>query len=164
MENKNKFRLPTKEEFEKLIKCPHAWNAKKQAMEFFPDNGSTLVFPAKGYREVCRETTEVGYVGHYWSSTVHKYRNEAYYVYALEFAEELLCSKDCCRIVSMCRGGFRSVRLVSDTPFSGAIEIGGVYWKTENEENRYSDYYTYDKAMEKFDGYVENKTYIEIDA
>lgn len=64
----------------------------------------------------------------------------------------------------MCRGGSRSVRLVSDTPFSGAIEIDGVYWKTENEEDRYSDYYTYDKAMEKFDDYVVNKTYIEIDA
>lgn len=32
MENKNKFRLPTKEDFEKLIKCRHSWNAKKQAM------------------------------------------------------------------------------------------------------------------------------------
>lgn len=165
MKNKNNFRLPTKEDFEKLIKCPHAWNAKKQAMEFFPDNGGTLVFPAKGYREACRETTEVGYVGHYWSSTIHKQYNYITHAYALEFAEELLCSKDCCRIASLVRDGTRSIRLVSDTPFDGAIEIDGVYWKTENEDCPFGyercNHFT---ALEAFDGLIVEKEYTIIDA
>ncbi len=139
METKTKntqFRLPTRNEFESLNKYPSRWNKEKKGLEISNDKGDTLFIPASGE---CYNTSTygVGY-GCYWSSTVYKDNSDdAYNLFFNQHLKDTAQSDRC---------DMYTIRLVSDTPFKGGVEFGGIWWKAENEEG----YYSYTEALEKF--------------
>lgn len=135
------FRLPTKEEFENLISHFSRWNDKRNGLEIENDSNKILFLPSKGYRydSLYQENElDIKNKGYYWSSTIID--DYKYYACALYFDPIRKNTEHCCVNVR------RSVRLVSDTPFEGGIEFGGIYWKLENELG----YYSWEEAMSKF--------------
>lgn len=131
------FRLPTKDEFDKLISHFSRWNAEKKGMEVLNDEGEILFLSADGYRDG-NSRNDVGSGGYYWSST----RNENYssLAYNLYFHASNRYTDDYDTSYA------RSIRLVSDSQFEGGIKFGNIYWKSENEEG----YYTFSEALEKW--------------
>lgn len=131
------FRLPTKEEFDKLISHFTRWNPKKKGMEILNEEGEILFLPAEGYRDgTSNYDRDSG--GYYWSSTVNE--NFSCLAYNLFFHVSNRYTDDYDTSYA------RSVRLVSDSPFEGGIKFGGIYWKPKNEEG----YYTFSAAIEKW--------------
>lgn len=131
------FRLPTKEEYEKLISHFSRWNAEKKGLEILNINGDILFLPADGDR-IDTLNYRVGSHGDYWSSDVNK--SDSGGAYGLYFDSRSTQTNR-----YSCNYG-RSVRLVSDVPFEGGIEIAGLWWKPDNEEG----YFTWNEANEKF--------------
>lgn len=132
------FRLPTKEEFEDLIKHFSKWNEKEESWEFLSREGWTLKLPVTDYylNDTNNNTDTHGY---YWSSTKDEDNNNfAYNFYFNSNSRGMAISNHSCHK--------HSVRLVSNTPFKDAVEFNGVYWKPENEPG----YYTFDEAVERF--------------
>lgn len=133
------FRLPTKEEFEYLLKHFPKWNGEKKSREFLSRVGGTLKLPVTGYY-LNGLIDDADTHGYYWSSTKDEYNSDfAYNLYFNSISRSI--------IISNCSRYKYAVRLVSNTPFKGAVEFNGVYWKPENEPG----YYTFDEALEKFD-------------
>ena len=79
-------RLPTKNEFEELLKLPHIFDQEKHGMWFAEDqidlkSDKLLFLPAAGYRNNSSSTMNlVGQYGFYWSAT-HGGTTYAYYLY-----------------------------------------------------------------------------------
>lgn len=132
------FRLPTKEEFEDLLKHFSKWNEKEESWEFLSREGWTLKLPVTGYylNDTNNNTDTHGY---YWSSTKDEDNNNfAYNFYFNSNSRGMAISNHSCYK--------HSVRLISSTPFKDAVEFNGVYWKPENEPG----YFTFDEAIERF--------------
>lgn len=137
-EEKIKFRLPTREEFESLIKHFARWSKEKRGIEVLNDSMDILFLPAEGYYNTSSDYTSSYFNGYYWSSTMR----EANSKYAIHLAFGVK-SKD----VYYDALDYRlSVRLVSDTPFDDGVKFGEIWWKPENEDG----YYSWTEAMEKF--------------
>lgn len=131
-----KFRLPTREEWESLIKNFSKWNDKKKSLEIMNKDGKVLFIRANGYSDKFGKHN-VSF-GNYWSSTV--LNTDIYRAYGLNFSSSF---KGISLYNNFCG---LSVRLVSDTPFEGGILFDGIWWKPETEEG----YYLYEEAMNKF--------------
>lgn len=130
-------RLATKAEFEALLKLPHKWDKERKGILVTADNGNWLFFPALGY---CSSTYMIGVCGSgdYWSATPNG-KGSAWYLYFDSY------------VMSMnylnCNYGL-SVRLVSDEPLVGYIDMGtGIYWAIENYHEGDKIYFTWDEAM-----------------
>lgn len=76
-------RLPTKEEFEELLRLPYAWDTNKKEIRFAEDisdlkNEKSLFLPTAGCRSYDSTTMyNVGKYGYYWSATPN-YSTRAY--------------------------------------------------------------------------------------
>lgn len=139
LEEKVKFRLPTKEDFENLISHFSRWDDKRKGLEIENANHEILFLPAAGQCLSLYSSYDTDSLGYYWSSTTNEDNNN--YVYYLGFfSNSKYMSYDDRRYHR------RSVRLVSDEPFEGCIEFNGTYWKHENEFG----YYSHAEALEKF--------------
>lgn len=131
-----KFRLPSKEDFEKLDKCYTRFdNGLKGRWFYDEDTGEKLFLPCDGYRR-CYMAYDVSVEGCYWSSTYCSDIGAYCFGFNIRNMFSVVGSRD---------NGY-SVRLVSDEPFEGAIHMAGLYWKSTNEDG----YFTYDEVMEKF--------------
>lgn len=140
LEEKVKFRLPTKEEMEDLVYNHFTkWNKEKRGLEIMNKKGDILFLPACGYYDdEDASIYDAGFYGYYWSSTITEFMDSAAYYLYFD-----LNSKD----VDFCDSeSWYTVRLVSDEPFEGSIEFNGVYWKITNEDG----YYSWAEAMRKF--------------
>ena len=138
MKYNNKFRLPTKEEFERLAKCWSRFDEKKNGRYFFDDEtGEKLFLPCKGYL-INKDMIVSESMGFYWTST----KSLSHHAYYLCFNSRYLNP-----VTSINRYYEQSVRLVSDAPFGDAIHVAGLYWKPENEEG----FCTFDEAISKFE-------------
>lgn len=127
----NKFRLPTKEEFERLAKCWSRFDDDKNGRCFFDEETKEKLFLP------CIDDSKFK-LGYYWSSTRFDHKIS----YCFFFLNMKLDTNLCHSIKTSL-----NVRLVSDAPFGGSIHVAGLYWKPENEEW----YYSYDEAMVKFE-------------
>lgn len=128
-------RLPTKDEFERLCECYSRFDKVLKGRWFFDkETGEESFFPCEGY--FSDANYNFGEYGYYMSSTY----DDSRFAYELFFGDTDVFTYDGARHFG------RSVRLVSDEPFEGAVHMAGLYWKPTNEEG----YYTYDEAMEKF--------------
>lgn len=131
------FRLPTKEEFDKLISHFTRWNAEKKGLEILNDEGEILFLPADGYYDG-NSRNDVGSGGYYWSSTKNEnYSSLAYNLY-FHASNKYMDDYNCLYA--------RSIRLVSESPFEGGIKFGNIYWKPKNEK----EYYSFSAALEKW--------------
>ena len=130
-------RLPTREEFEALLKLPYKWNEKRRGLVFTASNGNELFLTASGYRY----NTDVNYVGncgYYWSATPY----DEYIAWYLYF------DSDVASMGYYIRDDGYSVRLVSDKPCAGYIDMGtGIYWAIENYHEGENIYFTWNEAM-----------------
>lgn len=136
LDNMCKFRLPSKEEFDRLSECYTRFdNGLKGRWFYDEDTGEKLFLPCDGFRSY-HLTSDAGAEGCYWSSTY--YSNTGAYYFDFSIRKKFT--------VVGCRDNDYSVRLVSDEPFEGAVHVAGLYWKPTNEYG----YHTYDEAMEKF--------------
>lgn len=140
-----KFRLPTKEDFERLDKCYTRFDNGLEGRWFYDeDTGEKLFLPCDGYYDGgdhyhrCYMPYGVGAYGCYWSSTYYSNINIGAYYFNFDI-------RNMFSVVGR-RDNNYSVRLVSDEPFEGAIHVVGLYWKPTNE----GGYFTHDEAMEKF--------------
>lgn len=137
-----KFRLPTKKEFESLIKNFARWNENNRTLEILSNSLSILAFPAfppiPSYYNNNENDNGTEVYGNYWSSTIEDGLNNNAYLFTFDPSRKFVdvASRNC-----VC-----NVRLVSDEPFDGGIEFGGIYWKPENEEGHYNFW----AATEKF--------------
>lgn len=135
-------RLPTKEEFEALLKLPHYLDKDRKVLVVNASNGNVLFF---GYlfSKIERNVSTTGY---YWSSTIDDYG----YSYFLSIS-------DFCVGIADINGYYcHSVRLVSEEPCDGFVDMGtGVYWSTENYREGEKEYFTWDEAMK-----IQNKVNI----
>lgn len=131
----SKFRLPSKEDFERLSECFSRYdNELKGRWYLDKSTGDELFLPGEGshYKtEVVGDVT----IGHYWSRTL--YNNE--YAHYFHFDSNYFNP----RSISAFHFGY-SVRIVSDTPFKDSIHVAGLYWKQENEPG----YYTWHEAID----------------
>lgn len=125
---KDIFRLPTKEEWDNLVTNHSVWNSTSNMLEITVDD-NTLVLPAEYSRGKDK-------YGKYWAAF------ESDKLHTLFFDEDLLELNEF-SIDERNDLGKHSIRLVSDTPFEGGIEVGNIYWKPENEEG----YFTYDEVI-----------------
>ena len=79
-------RLPTKEEFDSLLKLPHEFDLDKRGIWFAKNqedlkSDKSLFLPAAGYRSTGSTTiASVGTRGNYWSATPNG-STPAYYLY-----------------------------------------------------------------------------------
>ena len=65
----NDWRMPTKEEFEELLKeCSWNWSDNNNGYNVIGPNGASIFLPASGYR-LNKSFNEVGEIGRYWCST-----------------------------------------------------------------------------------------------
>lgn len=124
-ENIKNFRLPTKEEFDKLAECYMRFDEEKQGRWFLDPETKEAFFLPEGEE------------GYYWSSSLceRNWKN-AYMLY--------FCSYEI-YVMGMERTENAYIRLVSDEPFEGSAHVAGIYWKMENEEGEFS----FDDAMNK---------------
>lgn len=130
-------RLPTKAEFEALLKLPYEWDNERKGMVFTASNGNELFLPAYGYR-YGTDVYDVGNYGSYWSDTPYNNEN-AWYLYFTSDEAEINNHIHKCG---------RTVRLVSDEPCAGYIDMGtGVYWAPGNYYEGEKIYFTWDEAM-----------------
>lgn len=130
-------RLATKEDFKKLDECYTRFDKELKGRWFFDEEtGEKLFLPCEGY---CSNTmvNDVGSLGSYWSSTQCGSGNAYFFSFDSNYVFPGN-NYDC--------GNGRSVRLVSDEPFEGAVHVAGLYWKPTNEYG----YYTWYEAMAKF--------------
>lgn len=136
---KHQLRLPTKEDWLDLVENHFTkWNKEKHGLEIMNKKGDILFLSANGYKDYDDSISYPTTLGYYWSSSVHE--NCSNYIYYLAFSSSS-------RIMDIgFRDSWKTVRLVSDTPFDGSIEFNGVYWKAKNEK----EYYSFDEAMKKF--------------
>lgn len=131
------FRLPSREEFNRLCECYTKFDNKERGRWFYDEEtGGKLFLPCEGYlyNEIVNYIDSGGY---YWSST---YSNNTH-AYNLEFSNSYIDPNS-----NTYHYNGRSIRLVSDEPFEGAVHVAGLYWKKENEQG----YFTYDEAIKKF--------------
>lgn len=133
-----KFRLPTKEEFESLIKNFARWNENNRTLEILHDPLNILTFPLTPYYNNSENDNSTVVFGNYWSSTLSDIHNNRAY--------GLIFNTDCKFIETQNCNCAYNIRLVSDEPFEGGIEFNGVYWKPENEDGCY----TWQEAMDNF--------------
>lgn len=130
-------RLPTKAEFKALLKLPNKWDEKRKGLVFTTSNGNELFLTASGYRWGAY-VYNVGNGGYYWSATPSGER----------IAWSLYLSSDEASIGYDIRDDGYSVRLVSDEPCAGYIDMGtGVYWAPGNYYEGEKIYFTWDDAM-----------------
>lgn len=137
-------RLPTKEDFEKLIKLPTKWDREKGETIFTAENGNELRFPLLGSGMGDGFRSFQGTKGEYWSSTrkkINKIWGE--YAYVLYFSGEDA------RIDDAEINEDYNVRLVSDKPCDDFVDMGtGVYWAKENtKKNQFRSCFTWKEAM-----------------
>lgn len=141
-------RLPTKAEFKALLKLPYEWDNERKGMVFTTSNGNELFLPALGYRNGTY-MFNVGKSGFYWTATPDGDSS----------AWRLVFCSDAARMLNYYRTNSRTVRLVSDEPCAGYIDMGtGVYWATENYNEGDKIYFTWDEAMDIQDKYGNNRT------
>lgn len=146
-----RFRLPTKEEFERLTKCWSRFDEKKNGRCFFDEEtGEKLFLPCNGcpIKKNVRVCVSSGF---YWTSTeCFSYHDALIGLITLQSKIDAyyFCFDSRCMnpITNLHKYYEQSVRLVSDAPFGGAIHVAGLYWKPENEEG----FFSYDEAMSKF--------------
>lgn len=145
MENKIKFRLPTRKEFEDLIKHSFLkWNEEKKGLEVKIKHDKILFLPACGFQ--ARGFRDRGLTrfkdsgGWYWGATEHVNDDQIVCTFFFDESSCYTCN-DCYD-----NHDGRSVRLVSDIPFEEGIEFNGVWWKPENEPG----HFTFDEAMRQF--------------
>lgn len=130
-------RLPTKAEFEALLKLPHKWDEERNVIIFTASNGNELFFQKMGY-SYGPDVYDVNNCGFYWSSTLRD-KDNAWYFYFDRYETFLNNYK-------LSIG--RTVRLISDTPCYGYIDMGtGVYWAPGNYYEGEKIYFTWDEAM-----------------
>lgn len=132
-------RLPTIEEWRWLIvKREWKWDKERKGQVVTAPNGNSIFLPAAGYRSGTSLGC-VGSLGEYWSSSLNTgYPSSAYYV--------VFDSGDVGWSGSN-RSEEQSVRLVSDSPQEGFVDMGdGLFWAVENEDG----HYTYDEAVALF--------------
>jgi hypothetical protein len=114
------FRLPTKQEFQNLLKNEHFF---KDGKLFVVSDGVSLVLPAKGYRYhsdgLLRHS---GDCGCYWSSSSNSQSTRWGLNFTSSYAGWDFDGKNY---------GF-ALRCVSDSPLEGFVRIGNLYWATEN--------------------------------
>lgn len=131
-------RLPTKAEFDALLKLPRKWDKERKGLVFTASNGNEMFFPASGYSD----GTVVDYVGdygYYWSATP----DDEIYAWSFGFYS---CGASMGRINGRDYG--HAVRLVSDEPCEGFINMRtGIYWATENYHDEDKKCFTWDEAM-----------------
>lgn len=130
-------RLPTREEFKTLLNLLYKWDNKRRGLVFTANNGNELFFPALGYRFGI-DVYSISYNGNYWSATPY----DGFIALYLYFdSDEAIMG------IYYCNYG-RTIRLVSDEPCDGYIDMGtGVYWAPENYCEGRKIYFTWDEAM-----------------
>lgn len=130
-------RLPTREEFKTLLNLLYKWDNKRRGLVFTANNGNELFFPALGYRFGI-DVYSISYNGNYWTATPYD-GFSALYLY--------FDSDEAIMGIYYCNYG-RTIRLVSDEPCDGYIDMGtGVYWAPENYCEGRKIYFTWDEAM-----------------
>lgn len=110
-------RLPTRKEFEVLLKLSHKWDEERKGLVFIASNGNELFFPAMGYRFdiYVRHRSHCGY---YWSTTLYDKFSALYLYFDPDEANMDIC---------YCNYS-RTIRLVSDEPCDDYIDMGtGIY-------------------------------------
>lgn len=131
-------RLPTKAEFDALLKLTYEWDEKRNGLLITSDNGNWLFFPALG----CKYNAgvyNVYYSGYYWSATQSS-EDEAMYLHFYYNGNNM---NDIRRLNG------HSVRLISDEPCNGYIDMGtGIYWAIENYHEGEKMYFNWEEAME----------------
>lgn len=130
-------RLPTKEEFEALLKFPYKWDEKRKGQIVTAENGNELFFPAFS----CYEDMDIlneSYNGDYWSATLDD-TDFVWYLYL--YAEGMSMSLSLFNYNLL-------IRLVSDELCEGFIDMGtGIYWSIENYKEGEKKYFTWNEAM-----------------
>ncbi|MDR1373174.1 MAG: fibrobacter succinogenes major paralogous domain-containing protein [Dysgonamonadaceae bacterium] len=114
------FRLPTKQEFQNLLKNEHFF---KDGKLFVLSGSRCIAFSAKGYRNYSNGSLRhSGDCGYYWSSSSNSQSTRWGLNFTSSYAGCDFDGKDY---------GF-ALRCVSDSPLEGFIKIGNLYWATEN--------------------------------
>lgn len=133
-------RLPTVDEINGLCGMFSRWNNTTESMDILTENGDTISFKAFGELHPNKEKVSSSYGnGVYW--TGDKCKKDEYngkMAYYLTFNRHGMFGEMLGDINT-----YKSVRLVSDEPFDGAIECCGVYWKPDNEPGLH----TYEEAV-----------------
>lgn len=126
----NKFRLPSKEEFEKLGKFKTKYDNKRKGRWFLDEEtGERLFLPCECYRY--GEAYNAGIGRYHWSSTSYNSTFKKFF-----FFDNSTVNPD---VNDYYFGAYnQSIRLVSDKPFEGSIHVAGLYWKPENEKGYYA--------------------------
>lgn len=130
-------RLPTREEFNALLKLPYKWDEKRRGLIFTASNGNELLFPAMGYRFDI-DVYSINYCGYYWSATPYSIFSAWYFYFDSNKSN-----------MDVYYGNYdRTIRLVSDEPCDNYIDMGiGVYWAQENYHEGKKIYFAWNEAM-----------------
>lgn len=135
------FRLPTISEFDFLIRTfTRNWDNNQKKLCFVSD--VTIDFPANGISKGGKIYND-GYENFYWCTNT-EHTPSCFHFHASAFVS-----------TGICAGLYysRSVRLVSDFPFEGGIEINGVWWKPYDEPG----FYTFEEALKRYDKIEKSK-------
>jgi len=139
LKSNSKKRLPTIEEWRSLIdNCTWKWDDERKGQVVTAKNGNSIFLPAAGYRNGTH-LYNAGSYGLYWSSSLDT--DYPSYAYCVRFYSDFVDWDNYDRYNG------HSVRLVSDIPQEGFVDMGnGLYWSEQNEEG----YYTYGQAMKLY--------------